>query len=105
MTDVFAIEDEITLAIVKQLKVELLAKERLAVLAAKRESLESYNLYLKGRFYWAQRPQGIAKAIEYFETGDRQGTHLRTRARRTRRLLRYVGVLGERDTAANRSDD
>jgi TolB-like protein/Tfp pilus assembly protein PilF/DNA-binding XRE family transcriptional regulator len=67
MTDVFAIEDEITLAIVRQLKVELLAKERLAVLATKRESLESYNLYLKGRFYWAQRPQGIAKAIEYFE--------------------------------------
>jgi serine/threonine-protein kinase len=67
MTDVFAIEDEITLAIVRQLKVELLAKERLAVLATKRASLESYNLYLKGRFYWAQRPQGIAKAIEYFE--------------------------------------
>ena len=67
MTDVFAIQDEITLAIVKQLKIELLAKERLAVFAAKRENLESYNRYLKGRFYWAQRPQGIAKAIEYFE--------------------------------------
>src|SRR3984957_17630966 len=67
MTDVFAIQDEITLAIVKQLKVELLAKERVAVLAKRQESLESYNLYLKGRFYWAQRPQGISKAIEYFE--------------------------------------
>ena len=67
LTDVFAIQDEITLAIVKQLKVELLAKERVAVLAMKHESLESYNLYLKGRFYWAQRPQGIAKAIESFE--------------------------------------
>jgi TolB-like protein/Tfp pilus assembly protein PilF len=81
MTDVFAIEDEITLAIVKQLKVELLAKERLAVLAAKRESLESYNLYLKGRFYWAQRPQGIAKAIEYFEKAiDKEPTYARARA-------------------------
>jgi TolB-like protein/Tfp pilus assembly protein PilF len=67
MTDVFGIQDEITLAIVMQLKVELLAKERAAVLPRKRENLESYNLYLKGRFYWAQRPQGIAKAIEYFE--------------------------------------
>ncbi len=38
MTDVFAIQDEITLAIVKQLKVELLAKERVAVLAKKHES-------------------------------------------------------------------
>ena len=67
MTDVFAVQDEITLAIVKQLKVELLAKERVAVLAKKHESIESYNLYLKGRFYWAQRPQGIAKALESFE--------------------------------------
>jgi tetratricopeptide (TPR) repeat protein len=49
------------------MKVELLAKERAAVLPKRREGLESYNLYLKGRFYWAQRPQGIAKAIEYFE--------------------------------------
>jgi TolB-like protein/Tfp pilus assembly protein PilF/DNA-binding XRE family transcriptional regulator len=67
MTDVFDIQDEITLAIVKQLKVELLAKERAAVMAKRQENLESYNLYLKGRFYWAQRPQGIAKAIESFE--------------------------------------
>ncbi len=67
MTDVFAIQDEITLAIVKQLKVELLAKERSALLTQKNENLESYNLYLKGRYYWAQRPQGIGKAIEYFQ--------------------------------------
>lgn len=67
MTHVFEIQDEITLAIVKQLKVQLRAKDKLAVLAKKQENLESYNLYLKGRFYWAQRPQGIAKAIEFFE--------------------------------------
>jgi TolB-like protein/Tfp pilus assembly protein PilF len=81
MTDIFAIQDEITLAIVKQLKVELLAKERAAVLSKKQESLESYNLYLKGRFYWAQRPQGIAKAVEYFEQAiDREPTSARARA-------------------------
>jgi TolB-like protein/Tfp pilus assembly protein PilF len=67
MTDVFDIQDEIALAIVKELKVEILAKERAAVVTRKHESLDSYNLYLKGRFYWAQRPQGIAKAIECFE--------------------------------------
>jgi TolB-like protein/Tfp pilus assembly protein PilF len=81
MTDVFAIQDEITLAIVKQLKVKLLAKERLAVLAKKHESIESYNLYLKGRFYWAQRPQGIAKAIECFDQAiDKDPTFARARA-------------------------
>ena len=80
-TDVFDIQDEITLAIVKQLKVELLAKERVAVLTKKQENLESYNLYLKGRFYWAQRPQGIAKAIEFFERAiDKEPTSARARA-------------------------
>jgi TolB-like protein/Tfp pilus assembly protein PilF/DNA-binding XRE family transcriptional regulator len=67
MTDVFDIQDEITLAIVKHLKVELLAKERVAIVAKKGASAQSYNLYLRGRFFWAQRPQGIAKAVEYFE--------------------------------------
>lgn len=67
MTDVFDIQDEITLAIVKELEVELLAKERVEVVPKRRESLESYHFYLRGRFYWAQRPQGIPKAIAYFE--------------------------------------
>ncbi len=81
MTDVFAIQDEITHAIVRQLKVELLARERVAVLARKNETLESFNLYLKGRFYWAQRPQGIHKAIEYFEQAiDKEPTYARARA-------------------------
>jgi TolB-like protein/Flp pilus assembly protein TadD/DNA-binding XRE family transcriptional regulator len=81
MTDVFDIQDEITLAIVKQLKVELLTKERVTVLATKQENLESYNLYLKGRFYWAQRPQGIAKAIEFFQRAiDKDPTFARARA-------------------------
>ena len=81
MTDVFDIQDEITLAIVTLLKVPLLAKERVAVLANKQENLESYNLYLKGRFYWAQRPQGIAKAIEFFERAiEKEPTFARARA-------------------------
>jgi TolB-like protein/DNA-binding XRE family transcriptional regulator len=81
ITDVFAIQDEITLAIVKQLKVELLAKERSTLLIQKNESLESYNLYLKGRYYWAQRPQGISKAIEYFEQAiDKEPNYARARA-------------------------
>jgi TolB-like protein/Tfp pilus assembly protein PilF/DNA-binding XRE family transcriptional regulator len=81
MTDIFDIQEEITLAIVTQLKVQLLAKERVAVLANKQENLESYNLYLKGRFYWAQRPQGIAKAIEFFERAiEKEPTSARARA-------------------------
>ena len=67
ITDLFALQDEVTLAIIGQLKVDLLETEKFALLGRHQGSLEAYNLYLKGRFYWAQRPQGIAKAIEYFE--------------------------------------
>jgi TolB-like protein/Tfp pilus assembly protein PilF len=81
MTDVFEIQDEITHAIVKQLKVELLGRDRATVRANRRENLEAYNLYLKGRFYWAQRPQGISKAIEYFERAiEKEPTSARAHA-------------------------
>jgi adenylate cyclase len=81
MADVFKIQDEITLAIVKRLKVKLLAKEGLAPTSEEPASLETYNLYLKGRFYWAQRPQGVTKAIEYFKQAiDRDPNYARARA-------------------------
>jgi serine/threonine-protein kinase len=67
MEDIFAIQDEITLAIVDKLKIELLGDE--AVLLVKRgtDDLEAYELYAKGRFFWDQRGAGIGKAIEYFK--------------------------------------
>lgn len=79
--DVFAIQDEIALAIIKQLKIELLSKERSELLTQKTENLEAYNLYLKGRHYWAQRPQGIGKAIDYFRQAiDKEPNYARARA-------------------------
>jgi serine/threonine-protein kinase len=75
MTDLFALQDEITLAIIEQLKVELLEKEKLALLGRRQGNLEAYNLYLKGRYFWAQRPQGINKAIEYFELAIGKDPH------------------------------
>jgi TolB-like protein/Tfp pilus assembly protein PilF/DNA-binding XRE family transcriptional regulator len=81
ITDVFAIQDEIALAIIKQLKVELLSKERAELLTQKSKNLEAYNLYLKGRYYWAQRPQGIGKAIDYFRQAiDKEPHYARARA-------------------------
>ncbi|MDE1984167.1 MAG: TIR domain-containing protein [Gammaproteobacteria bacterium] len=80
MEDVFKIQDEITAAIVQRLKVKLLAKSG-ATSAETPASLETYNLYLKGRFHWAQRPQGIAKAIEYFKQAiDLDPNYARARA-------------------------
>ena len=67
LQDVFAIQDEITLSIVDKLKLKLLRGERAALLDRYRDNVEAYSLYLKGRYYWGQRPLLIEKAIDYFE--------------------------------------
>jgi serine/threonine protein kinase len=68
LNDVFAIQDEITMAIVERLKPKLLGieKERLA----KRQTvdLEAYNLCLRGRWFWIKlTDEALRKAIECFE--------------------------------------
>lgn len=69
MEDVFATQDEITLAIVDALKVTLLGDERAALLNRYKNNLEAYNLYLKGRYFWNKRPatQELTRGIEYFQ--------------------------------------
>ncbi len=49
LTDIFAIQDEITHAIVDQLKVKLLPEEKKAIEAAPTENVEAYTYYLRGR--------------------------------------------------------
>jgi adenylate cyclase len=49
LTDIFAIQDEITHAIVDQLKVKLLPAEKKAIAAAPTENVEAYTYYLRGR--------------------------------------------------------
>ena len=52
LTDIFAVQDEIAKAIVKQLKVKLLPEERKAIEQAPTESVEAYTHYLRGREYY-----------------------------------------------------
>jgi adenylate cyclase len=52
LTDIFAIQDEITKAIVGQLKVRLLPEEMEMIGQPPTENVEAYNLYLKGREYF-----------------------------------------------------
>ena len=49
LTDIFAIQDEITTAIVDQLKIRLLPKEKKAIERTPTVNVEAYNYYLKGR--------------------------------------------------------
>jgi serine/threonine protein kinase/Tfp pilus assembly protein PilF len=65
--DIFAIQDEISLAIVEKLKVKLLGEEKVALVKRYTDDLEAYNSYLKGRYFWYKRTkEGILKGLEYF---------------------------------------
>src|SRR5437773_6532946 len=49
LTDIFSIQDEITHAIVEQLKVKLLPKEKKSIGQARTDNVEAYTYYLRGR--------------------------------------------------------
>lgn len=66
--DIFAIQDEVTEAVVEALRVELLDRERDRLSRAGTESTEAYELYLKGRHFWHRRYQvGLETSVECFE--------------------------------------
>jgi TolB-like protein/Tfp pilus assembly protein PilF len=67
--DLFAIQDEIALAVVDKLKLKLLSDDRKALWKRYTQNLPAYHLYLKGRYIWNKRfvPGAIQKAIEYFQ--------------------------------------
>jgi serine/threonine protein kinase len=65
LTDVFAIQDEISAVIAEKLRVQF-SKDR--PLIKKTENIEAYNLNLKGRYYLLRlTPDNLAKSKEYFE--------------------------------------
>jgi len=67
LEDIFAIQDEISLAIVTRLKDKLLGSEKVAVLKRHTENPKAYTSYLMGEHYNRMRtPEGFAKAITYF---------------------------------------
>jgi TolB-like protein/tetratricopeptide (TPR) repeat protein len=68
MKDVFAIQDEISLAVADNLKVKLLGEIKPMAAKCHSENLEAYNLYLRGTFcYQTLTVEGLIKASEYFE--------------------------------------
>jgi TolB-like protein/Tfp pilus assembly protein PilF len=66
--DTFDLWDEISLAIVDNLKIKFLGGEKEKLVKRYTESLEAYNLYVKGRYFWNKRTrEGLDKSIEYFQ--------------------------------------
>jgi hypothetical protein len=65
MTDVFAIQDEISQKVVRALEVELSDKERNILGKAPTHSVEAYEFYLRGRqFFYKSKRRSIQCALE-----------------------------------------
>jgi eukaryotic-like serine/threonine-protein kinase len=68
LTDVFAVQDEISRTIAGALRLRLVGRPDAALVEAGTTSLEAYNLYLKGRYHSSTRTlDGLKRAIGYFE--------------------------------------
>jgi serine/threonine-protein kinase len=67
MTDVFEIQDEIAEAVVEELKVSLFGAPEGGSRANHSDDLEAYELYLRGRFFWKQRGEGLQKGLQCFQ--------------------------------------
>jgi adenylate cyclase len=67
LTDIFALQDEISQAIVTALKLKLLPREKQAIERRGTESVEAYDLYLLARSYWLAGISGDARHHEAIE--------------------------------------
>jgi serine/threonine protein kinase/Tfp pilus assembly protein PilF len=68
MEDIFALQDEISLSVVDNLRIQLLGDEKAELRMRQTQNPEAYNLFLKGLYFWNKRTEdNIRKAIDCFE--------------------------------------
>ena len=83
-TDIFAVQDSISVQVAGSLALKLGGEERELLAKRYTANAEAYDLYLKGRFFWSKRTgKGSRQAIEYFQEAlERDPTY----------ALAYAGV-------------
>jgi adenylate cyclase len=76
LTDIFAIQDEISKAIASALQLKLLPKEKKAIEHRGTDSAEAYNLYLMARQHWISGNDGDPRRDEVVQRICKQATAL-----------------------------
>jgi len=76
LTDIFAIQDEISKAIVSALRLKLLPKEKKAIEHRGTSSVEAYNLYLMARQHWISGNDGDIRRDEVVIRISSQATEI-----------------------------
>ena len=95
LTDIFAIQDEISKAIVAALRVKLLPEEKKAIETRGTASVEAYNLYLMARQHWINGSFGDIRRDETIVRICQQAVSIDPE------LCRGLGADGARPVAAS----
>jgi eukaryotic-like serine/threonine-protein kinase len=67
LSDVLAVQEDITRAISSKLRERLSGETKRQVAKGGTSDVEAYQLYLKGRYYWEKRtPEALEKSKDYF---------------------------------------
>src|SRR5438445_12056761 len=67
LTDIFAVESEISKTMADTLQAKLTGSEKTLITKTPTVNPEAYELYLKGRFFWNKRTSAdLRKAVDYF---------------------------------------
>src|SRR3989442_2862262 len=68
VADVFAIQEEISRAIVDTLRVRLVTGQVSTLVEPHTDNVQAYTAYLRARYFWRRKSaNGLRKCIEYFE--------------------------------------
>ena len=68
LQDVFAIQSDIAHRVAEGLKIKLLPGEKTQIDKHQTENIDSYTLFLKGRYHWGKFTyEDVLKSIDYFE--------------------------------------
>src|SRR5260370_728554 len=74
--DILTLQSHVASAIVNEIRVKLTPEDQVRLAATRPVSTQSYDNYLKGRYYWNKRSQeGLTKAINYFQIAIDKDPH------------------------------
>ena len=74
--DILTLQNQVASAIANQIRISLTPEEQQQLASTRPVSAESYENYLKGRYYWNKRSEeSLKKAIEYFQLATEKDPH------------------------------
>jgi adenylate cyclase len=104
LNDIFTLQDEISQAIVKALRLKLLPEEKHAIEQRGTNNVEAYNLYLMGRQLYVSGPEGNARRAAAIVRLCTRATEIDPSYARAWALMAHAQMI-LRQTLGKRGDD